>query len=115
MPRRHDPDLLRAVGARLAELRRARGLTQEALAEATGLEPLSISRCEVGGRALSLTNLAVVADALGVALGGIVDVERRCPVPERSPEESQRLRMWRGLPDAERDRAQRMMREFART
>ena len=50
MPRKRDEDLLREVGRRVAQIRRVRGWTQEALAGAVGIEPVTLSRLETGDR-----------------------------------------------------------------
>lgn len=114
MPRRTDPDLLTRLGARLAKLRTDRGLTQADLAEAAGLEPLTLSRCENGSRTLSIANLARVAACLGVGLGDLVGVERQEPPAETDPAELAWTRLWARMSDDQRDVAARMMREFVR-
>ena len=64
-----DPEcaaFLRAVGRRIRVLRYQRELTQEELAEATGISRSFISLIEHGGRGANLTRLFVLARALGV-------------------------------------------------
>ena len=58
MPRNRDQELLRQIGRRVGQIRADRGLTQEVLAEAVGLEPVTVSRWETGDRALSVSTLA---------------------------------------------------------
>lgn len=53
-------------GRRLRELRKERGLTQEALAEAADLSGNYISDLELGRKVPSLTILVRLAQALGV-------------------------------------------------
>lgn len=53
-------------GLRLRELRRARGLSQEALAERASLDRTYVSSCERGHRNISLENIYRLAAALGV-------------------------------------------------
>lgn len=53
-------------GLRLRELRRARGLSQEALAERAALDRTYVSSCERGHRNISLANIYRLAAALGV-------------------------------------------------
>lgn len=63
---REDPDrLVRDVGRRIAELRQAAGLTQEAFAEALGTSVQYASRVERGEN-LSLHTLAKIANVLCV-------------------------------------------------
>ena len=55
-------------GARLRQAREARGLTQKALAEITGLPQPVVSRLEIGARLLAGEDTQRVADALEVPL-----------------------------------------------
>jgi len=114
MPRQRDHALLTALGARLAQLRRDRGWTQERLAEAMSVEPVSLSRWETGSRALSISVLAVAADKLEVSLGDLLDVEREIPQPSRDPDEVELLQLYRSLGEERRDLALRLLREVAR-
>lgn len=68
-----DRHIAAEFGRRLADHRRAAGLTQEALAERAGLHAVTISYLETGIRAASVPTLVRVADALGVAPGILVD------------------------------------------
>ncbi len=113
MPRTRDHDLLRELGKRLARARQDRGWTQERLAEAVGLEPVSLSRLETGDRALSISTLAAVAGALGIGLGDLLDVERELPAVEHAPEAAEALRLLDRLDPDRRDLVVRLMRELA--
>lgn len=50
-------------------LRRERRMTQEALADATGLWQAHVSEIERGQRNVSIDNIGAVAHALGVGVG----------------------------------------------
>lgn len=113
MPRNRNPDLLRAVGRRVAQARAKRGWTQEKLAEVIGIEPVSLSRLETGDRALSLTTLGLIADALDLGLGNLIGVEGDLPTPGTSPQEAELLRGFSSLGDARRDLVLRLVRELA--
>jgi transcriptional regulator with XRE-family HTH domain len=113
MPKKRNPDLLRTVGRRVAQARGDRGWTQEQLAEAIGIEPVSLSRLETGDRALSLTTLGLVADALGLGLGQLVGVEADLPKPDLTPQEAELLRGFASLSAARRDLVLRLVRELA--
>jgi len=75
--------LVRALGARVRRLRRARGLTLTRLASAAGLSHPFLSKLERGLASPSMASLAQIARALGTSqlelLAG-VDVE---PAPDR--------------------------------
>jgi transcriptional regulator with XRE-family HTH domain len=63
-----DPEqIVRDVAKRIVELRRARGLTQEKLAEALECSVQYVSRIEVGEN-LSLVTLTKIANAIGVSV-----------------------------------------------
>ncbi|HSB20430.1 MAG TPA: helix-turn-helix transcriptional regulator [Anaeromyxobacteraceae bacterium] len=70
-PRRNRRDLrkevLRRLGERVRGLRRARGLTQEALARSLGLSVAYVSLIERGGRNPPVTTVVAIARALGVS------------------------------------------------
>ncbi len=53
-------------GERVRELRKVKGLSQEALALACDLDRTYIGSVERGERNISLINIHVIADALGV-------------------------------------------------
>ena len=61
------------IGARIAELRREKGMTQKDLAEATGLIQPNIARIENGRYSTSLDTLARIADALDARLDFITE------------------------------------------
>ena len=59
------------MGQRAAELRRARGLTQEALAEKLGMLAPNYARIEQGRQNVTLDTLVRVAKALAVPLADL--------------------------------------------
>jgi transcriptional regulator with XRE-family HTH domain len=61
--------VLLPLGRALADVRRERGLTQEALGEATGVHRNYIGGIERGERSPTVETIAVLADALDVSLG----------------------------------------------
>lgn len=61
-------DVIKAVGKRIKELRKARGLSQEALGEKGGFHYSYIGQVERGEKDIALSNLAKIADALDVGI-----------------------------------------------
>lgn len=115
MPNQRDEqEFHRALGRRTAEARRERGWTQEQLAEEMGVAAVTVSRWETGQRGMSVATLATLADALGVSLGDLLDVERELPAPDRDPKEQELLLCWRGLDGRDRQRMIEIARVLAR-
>jgi len=67
-----EQQLYRAVGQRLASLRRKAGLSQQQVSERIGIEPESISRIETGASAPSLARLRQFAELYGCSLEAII-------------------------------------------
>lgn len=57
-----------SIGIRVRRLRKAKGLTQQALAERSDQEPSNISHIERGATKLSLPTLVSIANALEVTV-----------------------------------------------
>ncbi len=84
-----DARTLAALGQRLIELRRERGMTQEQLAAAARIDARDLRRVEGGGNT-TVTTLLALARALGVGAGDLFTApqrvtERRPGRPARSP------------------------------
>jgi len=62
-----EDELKQAFGARLRELRKQAGMSQEGLAHACGLDRTYIGGVERGERNVSLVNIHRIAAALGVS------------------------------------------------
>ena len=60
-------------GNRIRTLRKERGLSQEDLAELSGLDRTYISGIERGLRNVALRNIAALAQALGVSLADLFE------------------------------------------
>ena len=58
-------------GARVRELRLSRGLSQEAFAALCGLDRTYISGIERGVRNVSLLNIKVLSEALGISISDL--------------------------------------------
>lgn len=59
--------------ARLAEVRRDKGMSQQALATASGVHRVTIARFETGKASPNVQTMAKLAAALGVTIDEIVD------------------------------------------
>lgn len=68
-----DQGFYKAVGARVRELRAAAGMTQDALAAATSMNPDFVWRVEAGRQNLSLKTIGRLALALNVPLTALFD------------------------------------------
>lgn len=79
------PDILKLVGARIKDLRKLRGLSQEALAEKAGFNISYIGFIERAERNVSMMNLAKIASALDV---GVYELFTYLKEQEELPEES---------------------------
>lgn len=73
-------DLRGRLGARLRQLRKARRLTQEQLAERAGLSYKFIGEVERGRANPSLTTLGRLSDALDVSLVDLLGIDAQRPL-----------------------------------
>lgn len=65
-------DICVRVGRKIRKLRRAKGWTQQLLADHAELERAHVSRLELGRREAGLRALEKIADALGVEIEELV-------------------------------------------
>lgn len=66
------------VGSQIKDARAARGMTQRQLADAVGQPVMRISRLELGKVRLRVEDLPAYAQALGIAVGSLIE-----PLPTR--------------------------------
>lgn len=64
-------EVLPAFGARVAELRKARGMSQADLAAASGVDRVSISRVERGLQDLGVVRVVALAEGLGCEVAAL--------------------------------------------
>ena len=114
MPIEKDHDLLHAVGTRLQRIRKARGYTQQQLAEHLGVEIPTLSRYENGERPISLSLLSRAAAFLEVRPVDFLEVEEAAG-QEGAHDEAAVLELWRLLDGPRRELALRLLREVAKT
>ena len=70
------------VKANLAALRKSKGLTQQQLAELSGISRNTIVELEAGAESVRLSTLEKVADALAVSVTDLLD-EKTAPTEKR--------------------------------
>ncbi len=76
MPTKRVDPLLQRIGVRLRKARTARGLSQEALAAAAGLDRSYVSGLERGEFNVSVLVLAKLAGAVGVRMTRLLDEDQ---------------------------------------
>lgn len=86
---------------RLIAARKAKGLSQEALAEALGVSRQAVSKWETGESRPDLDNLIALCEQLELSMeylcfGKAAQPEQ--PEPKRSPAEDGRSLLWQWLP-----------------
>jgi transcriptional regulator with XRE-family HTH domain len=64
----HRPSVLERFGNRVRELRKERGISQEAFADKCGLNRTYISGIERGKRNVALCNVDAIARAFGISI-----------------------------------------------
>jgi transcriptional regulator with XRE-family HTH domain len=82
-----EKQFFRALGARVAELRRAQGLTQGRLGELLGVSQQSVAAYEVGRLRIGVSVLARLGEIFGVSVETLIGAEsrsaaRRGPAPK---------------------------------
>ena len=68
-----DQQLIKAFGQRIRELRTAKGLSQEQLAEKTNFHRTYIGMVERGERNISLSNIGVFAKFFEMSVSELLD------------------------------------------
>lgn len=67
-----DADITARFGQRVRDMRKAKGLSQEAFAVECGLDRTYVSGIERGRRNVSLRNIEVIAKALGTSISNLM-------------------------------------------
>jgi transcriptional regulator with XRE-family HTH domain len=65
-------DVRRALGKNLRQAREREGLTQEAVAERSGVHPTEVSRIESGKRDPRIATVEALAEAVGVSVSDLL-------------------------------------------
>jgi transcriptional regulator with XRE-family HTH domain len=69
--------VISSVGHRVAELREAAGLTQQQLADASGMDPANLRPIEAGRRNMTLKTLVSLANALRCSIEDLLVPTKR--------------------------------------
>jgi transcriptional regulator with XRE-family HTH domain len=100
---RSQQQILDALGQRIAQLRLAAGLTQDALSVLSEVDIQAIQRAETGRSALSFERLERVAMAMGATLVDLFDGSASSGSPDGwSADEALVVAALRGVPDERR-------------
>lgn len=98
-----------ALGARIAELRQAQGLTQAQLGDALGISQSTINTYEVGRRRIQVSALPRVAEALGVSVEDLIGAAPKSGKRGPAPKLQQQLERVSRLPRAEQRFVSKML------
>ena len=83
-----DQRFFKAFGARIAELRKAQGFTQQQLADQLGLAQQVVASYEIGRRRVPISMLPALAIALAVSVDTLLGTgngaAKRGPTPKRN-------------------------------
>ena len=110
-----EQHLRRRIGARIAQLRAERRMTQEKLAERVGAAPQTIRRIERGKTTPPLGRLLDIASALGVPLSQLFEgADAAVPPPTWDTDEASVVELWRATPIEQRPLLLDVMRSFTR-
>jgi len=66
-------DVQRALGKNLRQARERAGLTQEVVAERSGVHPTEVSRIESGKRDPRIATVEALAEAVGVSVSDLLE------------------------------------------
>jgi len=108
-------DTPEAIGERIRALRRQRGITQEALAEAVGVSRSAVAQWETGRAGQVTGNLTRVAEILGVAAATLLGETAHHAAPRSlTGDEMAVVRLYRECGPEDRQILLRMARRLAK-
>jgi transcriptional regulator with XRE-family HTH domain len=81
----NDKDFSEKIGARIAEFRKKRNLTQSQLAEILEVKQEAISSYEIGRRRVPVGFLPVLSETLGVSVEELLGLEKAIQRPGPTP------------------------------
>lgn len=114
MARREDAELVAQLARQVRTRREAQKLTQERVAELTGIKAQTLSRIETGRIQASIATVRVLARVLGCTMGDLLD-GGPVTAPELSARERTVLAAYRSLGDVAQDAVHAVTVELARS
>lgn len=104
-----------AIGARIREVRRERGITQDELSERVGVSRSAVAQWETGRAGQVTGNLSRIADALEVTVEYLMfGQDKRSPGEAHKGDELALLRLYRECEPEDRNMILRTARRLAR-
>ncbi len=88
----------KALGARIAELRKSADMTQQQLADLLGLSQQHVASYEVGRRRVAVSMLPLLAKALGTSIEELIGEEPKPGKRGRTPKLEQQIERIGQLP-----------------
>jgi transcriptional regulator with XRE-family HTH domain len=112
-PMTHDERaFFKALGARIAVLRKESGITQVQLAEAMDVSQQTVASWEVGRRGVPVSNLPLLARTLGVSVEALIG-EKAAPAKRGpTPKLQQQVERLSRLPQAKQRVVMEMLEGF---
>lgn len=108
-------DTPEAIGERIRDIRRQRGITQEGLAEAVGVSRSAVAQWETGRAGQVTGNLTRVADVLGVHVAVLLGANPRGAPPSKlATDEMALIRLYREASTANRQELLRSARRLSK-
>jgi transcriptional regulator with XRE-family HTH domain len=112
-PMTHDERaFFKALGARIAVLRKESGITQVQLAEAMGVSQQTVASWEVGRRGVPVSNLPLLARTLGVSVEALIGEKAAAAKRGPTPKLQQQVERLSRLPQAKQRVVMEMLEGF---
>ncbi len=101
-PTMKDPDFYRQLGGRIAEHRKALGLTQTDLAQELGVAQQTMAHYEGGTARIAAATLPTIARVLGISIEALIGVPAKRHAGKRGPQSkiAHQLQQIEALPKA---------------
>jgi len=107
-------DTPEAIGTRISDIRRQRGITQEGLAEAVGVSRSAVAQWETGRAGQVTGNLTRVAEVLGVHVAVLLGARQAAAGTRLKTDETALIRLYRDCTATDRQAILRTARRLAK-